>query len=804
MGEPGVGKSRLVWEVTHSHRTDGWLLAQAGSASYGKATSYLPVIDLLKGYFQIEDRDDARKRREKVTGKLLTLDEALRPTLPAVLALLDVPVEDAPWQSLDPPQRRHRTLDAVRRLLFRESQVQPVLVVYEDLHWIDTETQALLDTLVESLPNTRLVLLVNYRPEYAHHWGGKTYYTQLRLDPLPRESAEGLLRSLLGEGSALRPLAQLLIERTEGNPFFLEESIRSLVETGALAGERGAYRVVRAPGALDVPDTVQAVLAARIDRLGTEDKRLLESASVIGKDVPLPLLEVVADLPDAALRQGLARLQAAEFLYETALFPELEYTFKHALTQEVAYGSLLQDRRRALHVQILEIMERLYPDRVSEQAERLAHHALRAGAWEPALAYARQAAAKAAARSAIREEVACLEQALTALAHLPERRDTLEAAIDTRLELRNSLFQLADFEPQLEHLLTAKRLAETLGDRSRLGRVWTNISHYFTMTGDQDRAIDAGERAQAFAASLGDRSVEARARHNLAQAYHALGDHPRALDLLRGVLALEGELIGRGGVTLFPIQRVSSRSWLAWSLAETGEFLEGLVVGEEGIRLAQDEPFSVINALFGVSLVHLLRGDLKQAVARLEHALGLCRFWQIPIPLVLVTSQLGYAYALSGRLAEAIPLLAEGVELSKGRWGRSQRMAWLAEANLLAGRRDEAWELTGQGLELARAHKERGYEAWALRLLGEIAARRDPPDAQAAGGHYRQALDLATDLGMRPLMAHCHLGLGKLYRRTGDHVKAHEHLTTASAMYREMDMGFWLEKAETELGGGER
>ena len=269
-------------------------------------------------------------------------------------------------------------------------------------------------------------------------------------------------------------------------------------------------------------------------------------------------------------------------------------------------------------------------------------------------------------------------------------------------------------------------------------------------------------------------------------------------------LALEGELIGRGGVTLFPIQRVSSRSWLAWSLAETGEFLEGLVVGEEGIRLAQDEPFSVINALFGVSLVHLLRGDLKQAVARLEHALGLCRFWQIPIPLVLVTSQLGYAYALSGRLAEAIPLLAEGVELSKGRWGRSQRMAWLAEANLLAGRGDEAWELTGQGLELARAHKERGYEAWALRLLGEIAARRDPPDAQAAGGHYRQALDLATDLGMRPLMAHCHLGLGKLYRRTGDHVKAHEHLTTASAMYREMDMGFWLEKAETELGGGER
>ena len=794
VGEPGVGKSRLVWEVTHSHRTHGWLLAQAGSVSYGKATSYLPIIDVLQGYFQIEDRDDARKRREKVTGKLLTLDEALRPTLPAVLALLDVPVEDVPWQALDPPQRRQRTLDALRRLLLRESQEQPVLVVFEDLHWIDTETQALLDTLVESLPTSRLVLLVNYRPEYAHRWGGKTYYTQLRLDPLPPESAEVLLQNLFGEDPSLRPLARLLIERTEGNPFFLEESVRGLVETGALAGERGAYRVVRAPAALDVPDTVQAVLAARIDRLGMEDKRLLESASVIGKDVPLALLEAVAGFPGEALHAGLARLQAAEFLYEAALFPEPEYTFKHALTQEVAYGSLLQDRRRSLHAQIVQAVERLYPDRVAEHAEQLAYHAVRAGAWEPALAYARQAAAKAAARSAIREAVACLEQALTALAHLPERRDTLEAAIDTRLELRGALFQLAEFDEQLEHLREAERLAEALGDRRRLRRVLRGTSHYYSMTGDQYGAIDVGQRA--LAASLGDALAEAGARHTLAQAHHALGNYPRALELSRGALTLEGELIGRGGTDLFPIARVSFRSWLAWSLAETGEFQEGLAVGEEGVRLAQDQPFAMINALFGVSFVHLYQGALEQAVARLEYALGLCRFWQIPIPLVLVTSQLGYAYALSGRLAEAVPLLAEAVELSKGRWGGSQRMAWLAEAHLLAGRLDEAGELACEALERARAHKERGHEAWALRLLGEIAARRDPLDVAATADRYGQALGLATELGMRPLMAHCHLGLGKLSPRTECHDLAREHLTTATTMYREMAMAFWLTQAE--------
>ena len=272
VGEPGVGKSRLVWEVTHSHRVHGWQVLQAGSVSYGKATSYLPVIDLLKGYFAIEDRDGPRAVREKLTGKLLTLDRAQEGSLPALLALLDVPTEDPQWETLDPPQRRRRTLEAVKRLLLRESQVQPLLVVFEDLHWIDSETQALLDGLVESLPAARLLLLVNYRPEYQHPWGSRTYYTQLRLDPLPPESAEELLGALLGPDAGLEPLTRVLIARTEGNPFFLEESVRALVETGSLLGERGAYRLARPLPTIQVPATVQAVLAARIDRLPPGDK----------------------------------------------------------------------------------------------------------------------------------------------------------------------------------------------------------------------------------------------------------------------------------------------------------------------------------------------------------------------------------------------------------------------------------------------------------------------------------------------------------------------------------------------------
>ncbi|HEX2521111.1 MAG TPA: adenylate/guanylate cyclase domain-containing protein, partial [Terriglobia bacterium] len=377
VGEPGVGKSRLFYEFTRSHRTEGWLVLESGSASYGKATPYLPVIDLIKTYCQIEARNDGRKIREKLTGKLLTLDRALEPTLPALLALLDVPVDDPQWRDLDPPQRRQRTLDAIKRLLLRESQAQPMLLVFEDLHWIDSETQTLLDNLVESLPTARLFLLVNYRPEYQHGWGNKTYYTQLRIDPLPPESAQELLRDLLGDNIALQPFKRRLVERTEGNPFFLEEIVRTLVETKVLTGARGAYRLTKALEEIQVPGTVQAVLAARIDRLPAEEKRLLQSASVIGENVPFTLLQAVVEMSEEELRRGLTNLQAAEFLYEASFFPELEYTFKHGLTYQVAYNSLLHERRRAQHAQLVAAIEMLYAGRTTEQVEHLAYHAFR-------------------------------------------------------------------------------------------------------------------------------------------------------------------------------------------------------------------------------------------------------------------------------------------------------------------------------------------------------------------------------------------------------------------------------------------
>ena len=804
VGEPGVGKSRLVYEFVHAHHTPGWLVLESASVSYGKATPYFPVIDCLKRYSHVEEHDDARTIRAKVTGQILTLDETLQETIPALLSLLDALPEDSPFGQLDPPQRRHRTLDALKRVVLRESQVQPLVLVFEDLHWIDAETQALLDSLVESLPTARMLLLVNYRPEYHHGWGSKTYYTQLRLDPLPPVSAEALLHALFGDDASLQPLTPLLIARTGGNPFFLEESVRTLVETGVLVGERGAYRLGQALATIQIPATVQAVLAARIDRLPPEEKRLLQTAAVIGTEVPVPLLQAIAELPEERLQHGLAHVQAAEFLYETQLFPEREFTFKHALTHEVAYASLLQERRRTLHARIVQALERLAPDRLAEQVDRLAHHALRGEVWDKGLAYCRQAGEKALARSAHREAVGSFEQALRALAHLPETRDTHEQAIDCRLALRAALYAFGDAGRILAVLREAEALAEARDDHHRRGQVLLLLSQHFYHEAAYDQAIAAAQRVLAFATAGRDTVLHARANHYCGLAYEAQTHYRQAIECFGEIVtALDGERrYERFGQPALPA--VVSRANSAGCHAELGMFAEGRALGEEGLRIAEAaaHPVSLMIAFWGMGLLALRQGDLQRALPRLERAVGLSQDADLPGWFPRMAAPLGAAYTLAGRVADALPLLTQALAqmtaMERVDFQARCRLP-LGEVQLVAGHLEEAQTLAKQALTHARAHQEHGHQAYALRLLGAIAARCEPPESALAEAYYRQALALTDELGMRPLQAHCHRGLGMLYAATGQREQARTGLSTAIALYRDMDMTFWLPETEAAL-----
>ena len=811
VGEAGVGKSRLVGEFTHSHCAQGLLVLETSSVSYRKTSAWRPVIDLLKVYFQITERDDGRTIRERVAGKLLMLDSQLEALLSPVLYLLDVPTEDASWEHLEPAERRIRILHACKHLLLRV-QAQPLLLVFEDLHWIDNETQALLDALVESLPTARVLLLVNYRPEYQHRWGGKSYYTQIRVDPLAPESAEALLDALLGSAAALGPIGQSLLQRTGGNPLFLEESVRSLAETGVLEGTHGAYRWAKSFSEIEVPTTVQAMLAARIDRLSSAHKRLLQTASVIGKDVPYTLLLEIAGLTVEVLRAGLNALQAAEFLYETGAYPELAYTFKHALTHDVAYASLLQERRRALHVQIFEAIERTYADRLSEQVERLAHHALRGAVWDKAVDYLRQSGMKAFNRSAYREAVTHLEQAIDALSHLPQARERIEEAVDLRLAVRPFLVPLGEHARALEISKQAEPLAKALGDVWREVLIQGFISGSLNEFARLDEAIAHGMQAVRLAESVGDPALGIIARFYVAEAYVFRGAHRTALsfsqhdpglspeDLINLRRAQSGPSLHYGAPAAY--NHVLSLNFSSFCLAELGEFDEAFVYSERAMRMAEAFDIGYLRAQADAYMghVYLRKGELPRAVLLLERCVRSYPSADARYAELVVAEMLGPAFTLSGHTDEAIALFERGRDFADAKGLivlKTAVLAHLGDAYSRVGKLSEAADAAGRALGLAREHGLRGYEASALYLLGEIHSRATPLDADRSREAYEQGRSLAHELEMRPLEAMCALGAGTLGMQTGERDAAQADLTAAVVAFRQMGMQFWLEKAET-------
>jgi tetratricopeptide (TPR) repeat protein len=501
------------------------------------------------------------------------------------------------------------------------------------------------------------------------------------------------------------------------------------------------------------------------------------------------------------LHRGLAHLQAAEFLYETSLFPERAYTFKHALTHEVAYGGLLRERQRLLHSRIVAAIEQRDADRLADQVERLAQHALRGEVWDKALAYGRQAGDKALARSASQEAVLCFEQALVAVAHLPASRERHEQAIDVRFGLRNALTQRLEYGRVLMYLREAEVLARALSDQRRLGWGAAYMTECCGAMGDLPGAVEVGQRALALAGTLGDTALQVVTRLFLGRIYFSLGDYPQTIDLLRqNLVALDGALLReRFGLSRLPA--VTSGDILARCLAELGAFGEGLVYGEDSLRIAEavNHPPSLVEACYAISHVSLRKGAFHQAILWLERGLEVCRAWDIPLLLYISSSALGYAYILAGRVSDALPLLEQNVSTEAMGIMRGRVHVWLSEAYLRLGRLDQALAVAVRGLEICRTQAQQGEQAYALRLLGDIAAHREPPETAPAAAHYRQALILAEELGMRPLQAHCHRSLGTLYATTGQREQARAALLTAIEMYQAMDMTFWLPQTEAAL-----
>jgi tetratricopeptide (TPR) repeat protein len=795
VGEPGMGKSRLLAEWRQDLTAHAVTYLEGHCWSYGSAMPYLPVLDLLRAQCGITPADGAEVIMEKVLRGLEGVGLAPEEWAPYFLHLLGLAAGTERLADISPETLKAKTFEALRRLSLQESGQYPLILAVENLHWIDPTSEAWLTSLVERLPGAAILCLATYRPGYRPPWLDKSYATQLTLSPLSPQDSVQVVRAILLTETIPDPLAQTILSKAQGNPFFLEEIAQTLLEHGMLRHD-GEMAL---PPTIQLPPTVQGVLAARIDRLPPEEKQLLQTAAVIGREIPLSLLQTTAEVTEETLHRGLAHLQAAEFLYETRLFPEQEYTFKHALTQEVAYSSLLLERRRVLHARLVEGLEALAPKRVAEQVERLAHHALRGEVWSKAVTYYQQAGARARDRAAFREAVASFEQALQALDHLPGHSDTRVLALDLRLALGGTLTQLGEYGRCLALLGEAEVLARTLEDRAWLGRVLVEMCRVLRVTRDPDGDMAAGQHALELAVELGEGTLQVQTFYRLGQVYATSGDFGRAAELLRRTV----EAADREPGTPSTFVRLHSQAWLGLTLGALGAFAEGRRQGEEALRLATLEgrgaaPIVVRSRL---GLLYLAQGDLEPAIQVLEQGLALSRASGHRNSLRSIMAGLGYAYTLQGRLAEGHALLEEAISESLRTSGGqgSLRLAWLSEVCRLAGRGNEAWQHARQALDLARQHKERANEAHALHQLGTVHAHASSPDVQQAQVRYQEALILAEELGMRPLQAHCHFGLGTLYTKLGRREQARAKLSAAIDLYRAMEMTFWLPQTEAAL-----
>jgi predicted ATPase len=792
VGEPGIGKSRLLNEFRQSLRGMAITYYAIQCFSYAIATSHPPMRDLLRQMCGLVDTDSYTAMTAKISW---TLQEAgLDPEAgtPLLLQTLDVPevMERLAW--LSPQARRAQTLALLWQLSLHRSQQHPVILAVENLQWIDTTSEAWLTGLVERLASAAILLLVTYRPEYRLPWLAYSAVTHMTLPPLRPQESRAMVQAAVQTAPLPERLVQEILAKAGGNPFFLEELAWSI-------GDSDRQHAVR-----PIPDTIQTVLMARIDRLAPEDKHLLQVAAVIGTVVPLPLLQAIAERPEDTVQRSLARLQTAGFLHETRHYPRPEYAFKHILTHEVAYGSLPEERWRVLHRQVVHAIEQLDVDHLDEQVERLAYHAFRGEVWDKAVSYCRQTGAKAAERGALQDAAVAFEQALVALQHLPDHHATRQQAIDLRFDLRNVLHPLGEFARVLDHLRQAEALAEALGDQSRLGQIAGFMAWCLLPLGAPDGALASARRALAIANTLEDVPLQVAANIRLGEIYWTLSAYRQAAQMYRkNVETLHDALLWKrfGGAA---VPAVLCRAFLAMCLAELGAFAEGQAYVAEALQLAETVKHSYSLALACVAVGHvaLRQGDLPQAIGILERGLALSEAMHLAPTIRMCKARLGTVYALVGRLPKALSLLEQVLEQPGAMWHTNSYphyAVWLGEGYVLAGRVAEARQLAQQALEVARALKQQGWQAYALRLLGDSARDREPPEVALATTFYRQAFGLAEALGMRPLQAHCHLSRATLYASIGQQEQAMTTLATAMAFYRDLDMTFWQQRVAMQL-----
>jgi tetratricopeptide (TPR) repeat protein len=814
IAEAGVGKSRLYFEFKAKNQA-GWMVLETFSVSHGKASAYQPVIDLLHNYFEISAGDDPRKRREKVAGKIAILDRALEDALPYLNSLLGVS-EDNRWDDrpgwddrfdrlgdylnevqkkdplaqMDGQIKKRRTLEAIKRILLRESLNQPLMIVFEDLHWIDEQTQDMLNLLADSIASAKILLLVNYRPEYSHQWNSKFYYTQLRLDPLGVESADEMLAALLGDGKDLIPLKRLITERTEGNPFFVEEIVQALFEDGVLQ-RNGAVKLVKSMNAVKVPTTVQAVLAARIDRLPAEEKELLQTLAVLGREYSLSLIRAVVAQSDDELRRLLNDLQLGEFIYEQPAVADTEYIFKHALTQEVAYNALLVERRKRMHERAGEALEALFTGQLEDHLDELVHHYRRSENVAKAVEYLGRAGHRALQRSTFVEAATYFQDALARIEEMPSDadRDRREIAIRTGLAdvaIVTSGYAATEYA---HHMTRRYELAERLGDAVQVFYSLVGVSVLAAFRLELKKAREVGGRLLVLADQARDPKMQLEAHGSLANILWLLGDFRGALEHSQSGIELfaPNEELPSGKEHM----RAACQFYAPFCAATLGFPDDGLRQSQEFLARARErsEPLRLAFALNCVSTLFVWRREGEEALKFADALLTLSKEQGFSNWQSFARIDRGHSLALLGKGDAAIVEINRAIASYEATgaavtgWMRCTQ----AFGYLVAEQPTEGLRLAIKGIEVGDETGDAEARAELHRLKGELLLRCDSTASSEAEISFRAAIDIARMQDARLLELRGTMSLARLLAKQG---RGEEARTMLAEIYGWFSEGF--------------
>ncbi len=794
VGEAGVGKSRLLIELKNRLPMEEYTYLEGRCLHYGGSMAYLPILDILRSYFDIKEEDQEKIIKKKMGGKIFQLDEKLKNALPSFQELLSVKVDDSAYLQLEPEPKKVRTFETIRDLLICESESKPLVLAVEDLHWIDSTSEEFLGYLIDSLANTHILLVLLYRPEYTHMWGSKSYYSKIGVNQLTTKSSAQLVQNILEGGEVVPELRELILNRAGGNPLFVEELTHNLLENGSIQRRGHQYVLSKKASEVEVPDTIQGIIASRLDRVEESLKKIMQVASVIGREFAYRILQTIMGMREE-LKSSLINLQGLEFIYEKSLFPELEYIFKHALTQEVAYNSLLHKRRKEIHEKIGSAIETLYPDRLEEYYELLAYHYTRSDNKQKAVEYLEQASRKAGKLNAVKESKAYFDEAMKLLDTLPETDSNRQRRITLLLD-KWTVFILLFQLPEYYELLTRyEHTAIELGNQGLLGALYAVMGQCEWGACYFDQSIETLTKAVELCEAAGS-AEHAGVAYMLLIWNHLFKGNFDQVQLFKKDVLRTAE------------QQLNLRSFvwaldgISWTYTFLGRWDEAVEEAKEALKVAEE--FSndslICHANWIISIALSSKGDLNQAVKYGELAVE-----KAPTPADKIWAQgvLAWARCRAGEPHRGIEDLAMGVSIMRaGGFRLGECFAvYLGDGYWLAGEYGKATKTLQEVLEMYESCGMKWYLGMAQRILGQIALKTNPAQIEEplAAPHFEKSIHISQEIKAENELALSYAGYGRLHKQQGDIARAREYLNKALEIFERLGTLIEPDKVRKEL-----